>query len=264
MKIVVPVKQVAKLDDEYRFDGGASVERDYLDWDVNEWDNFSLEAALAIRDSLGDGAHEVVVTTVGPVDAEETLLSCLAKGADRAVRIWDGSLDEVDPLAVARVLASLIRSEAPDLVLCGVQSSDAAHGATGVAIAGYLDLTHAAVVTEIEFDPQAATATLARELEGGLVEVIQIQTPALLTVQTGINEPRYANLRAIKQARDKPMAVFDLAAIGLTADDVWEAAGYRPVSLSAAETKNKAEMLAGPPAAVAARIVEIVREGNEA
>ena len=92
-------------------------------------------------------------------------------------------------------------------MLCGVQSSDAVNGATGIALAGYLELPHVAVVKQLDWDAASWTATVKRELEGGLVEVLRVRTPALLTIQTGINEPRYANLRAIKQAREKPLEV---------------------------------------------------------
>ena len=106
-------------------------------------------------------------------EAEEGLLSCLAKGADRGVRIWDEGSVGADPLAIARVLAAAVERESPDLVLCGVQSSDAVNGATGIALAGLLDLPHVAVVKPIELDGSAAPA-VERELEGGLVELLRI------------------------------------------------------------------------------------------
>src|SRR3974390_2352732 len=186
MKVVVAVKQVAALDEEFELiDDDTRVDPDYLEWDLNEWDTFSLEAALLLSEGIGGDGHEVVAVTVGDDEAEEGLLSCLAKGADRAVRVWDESLQRADLLAIARVLAAVIERESPDLVLCGVQSSDAVYGATGVALAGFLGLPHVAVVKQIEFDQAAGVATVERELEGGLVEVLRVGTPALLTVQTG-------------------------------------------------------------------------------
>jgi electron transfer flavoprotein beta subunit len=261
MKIVVPVKQVAALDEEFELlDDGSGVNPDFLEWDLNEWDTFSLEAALQIREGAGGEDHEVVVITVGDEEAEEGLLSCLAKGADRALRVWDESLQDADVLAVTRVLAAAVERESPELVLCGVQSSDAVNGATGVALAGYLDMPHVAVAKSLEYDAAQATAIVQRELEGGLVEVLRITAPALLTIQTGINEPRYATLRAIKQAREKPLHVSGLAEIGLDDDAVEQAAGSRTVSIKTPDRGEGAEMLNGSPAAVAARIVEIVKE----
>ena len=261
MKIVVAVKQVAALDEEFELiEDGVGVDADYLEWDLNEWDTFSIEAALRLRDDAGGDGHEVVVITVGDEEAEEGLLSCLAKGADRAVRVWDEELEAADVLAVARTLAAAVAREAPDLVLCGVQSSDAVNGATGAALAGYLDLPRVAVVTQLDWDAASGTATVHRELEGGLIEVLRIHSPALLTIQTGINEPRYATLRAIKQAREKPLEVVGLDELGLDEAAVQAAAGSRTVALAPPERGVGAEMLNGSAAAVAARIVEIVQE----
>jgi electron transfer flavoprotein beta subunit len=261
VKIVVPVKQVAALDDEFELlDDGSGVDPDFLELDLNEWDAFSIEAALQLREGAGGDDSEVVVVTVGDDEAEEALLGCLARGADRALRVWDDSLQDVDALAVARVLAAAVQNESPDLVLCGVQSSDAVNGATGVALAGYLEMPHVAVVKQLDYDPAASTATVKRELEGGLVEVLRVRMPALLTIQTGINEPRYANLRAIKQAREKPLAVSTPEELGVDSDTLASAAGSRRRALRPPERGEGAEMIDGSPAQVAARIVEIVRE----
>jgi electron transfer flavoprotein beta subunit len=262
VKIVVCVKQVAALDDEFELlDDGSGVDPDFLELDLNEWDAFSLEAALQLREGAGAGSDdEVVVLTVGDEESEEALLGCLARGADRAVRVWDETLEGADTLAVARVLAALVQREAPDLVLCGVQSSDAVNGATGVALAGFLEMPHVAVVKQLDYDPAGSTATVKRELEGGLVEVVRVRTPALLTIQTGINEPRYANLRAIKQAREKPLQVTTPEEVGIEAETLAAAAGSRRRTLRPPDRGEGAEMLAGSPAEVATRIVEIVRE----
>ncbi|HEX7292490.1 MAG TPA: electron transfer flavoprotein subunit beta/FixA family protein [Conexibacter sp.] len=258
MKIVVPVKSVAVLDDEPEIVGGVAVDPDALDRDLNEWDAFSLEEALLLREAAGEG--EVVVVTVGDADADEALLACLAKGADRGLRVWDDALEGADALAVAYVLAAAVEREAPDLVLCGVQSSDAVNGATGVALAGYLDLPRAAVVAGIEHDAASGAVTVRRELEGGLVELVRVGLPALLTVQTGGNEPRYANLRALKQAREKPREQRSLAELGLDAGAVAATTGSRVRALAVPERGAGAEMLGGSADDVARRIVEIVGE----
>lgn len=259
MKIVVPVKSVAVVDDEFEIvDDGTAVDPDSIERDLNEWDTFSLEEALLLREKAGDG--EVVVVTVGDEDAKEALLTCLAKGADRAIRIWDDDLERADALAVATILATAVSRESPDLVLCGVQSSDAVNSATGVALAAHLGLSHVAVVTSVDYDANARRATVERELEGGLIEVLHIGLPALLTVQTGINEPRYANMRAIKQARDKPLDEMSLGDLGLDAAAVAAAAGSRVRRLARPERGEGAEMLDGSAADVATRIVEIVKD----
>jgi electron transfer flavoprotein beta subunit len=255
----VAVKAVAALDDEVELvDDETTVDPDGLEWDLNEWDAFSLEEALTLRDAAGDG--EVVVVTVGDEESHDALLACLAKGADRAVRIWDDALAGADPLAVALVLAAAIERESPDLVLCGVQSSDGVNGATGVATAAHLGLPHVAVVKAIDYDDAGGSATVERELEGGLVEVVRVRTPVLLTVQTGINEPRYATLRAIKQAKDKPLDVVEPGDLGLDADALAGAAGSRVRSLGHPEKGEGAQILEGGPSDVAAKIADLVKE----
>ncbi len=129
---------------------------------------------MRIREGVGGEGDEVVVVTVGDEEAREGLLRCLAKGADRAVRVWDPVLEGADVLAVARVLAAAVGRESPDLVLCGVQSSDAVNGASGVAVAGLLGIAHVAVVRRIDYDAAAAAAIVERELEGGVVEVVRV------------------------------------------------------------------------------------------
>ena len=259
MKIVVPVKEVAVLDEEFDLlEDRPAVDPDAIEWELNEWDDFSVEAALRLREAQGDG--EVVVVSVGDEEAEEGLRACLAKGADRALRVWDDSLEGADPLAVARVLAAVVERESPDLVLCGVQSSDAVQGATGVALAAHLGLARVAVVKALDYDAGSGSATVERELEGGLTELLRVRLPALLTIQTGINEPRYANLRAIKQAKDKPLEVLGPGDLGVDDSTLAAAAGSRTRSMAPPETGGGAEMLSGSASDVAERIAGIVKE----
>jgi len=257
MNILVPVKQVSSLDEEFELDGSASVAAGALHRALNEWDTFSLEAAVQLLEGGSDGG-EVVVASVGDEHADEALRACLARGADRAVRVWDPVLAGADALAVAFVLAALAGELAPDLILCGVQSEDAANAATGIALAGLLDLAHVAVVGMIERDGQRLR--VHRELDRGAVEVLGLSMPALLTVQTGINRPRQPTLRAIKQAREEPLAELGLSELGLDADAVSVAAGSRTVALAPRARAGAANMLEGTPEQIAARIAEIVKE----
>jgi electron transfer flavoprotein beta subunit len=247
VKIVVAVKQVAALGDEVEFtDDERDVDPDYLDYALNEWDTYATEEALRLCEADGDG--EVVVVSVGPEDTEEAMRRCLAMGADRGIRVdFD---DQLDPIQVARALAEVVRAESPDLVFTGVQSADAVQAATGTALAELLDLPRVAVVTKIELGD--GKATVNRELEGGVVDVVEVDTPALFTIQTGINEPRYATLRAIKQAEEKEIDVRQSGDLGEPA--------YRIKKMFVPPKGEGAEMLNGSAADVAQKIKEIVEE----
>jgi electron transfer flavoprotein beta subunit len=249
VKVVVCVKQVGALGDEVEFtDDERDVDPDYLDYALNEWDSFATEEALRLREAAGEG--EVVAVTVGDEGSEDAMRRALAMGADRGIRVWSDDLAGADPITVARALAEVVRGESPDLVLCGVQSSDAVHAATGSALAEVLDLPRVAVVTKLELG--AGTATAHRELEGGLIDVVEVDTPAVLTIQTGINEPRYATLRAIKQAEQKEIEVREPGDLGTPA--------ARVRRMFVPPKGEGAEMLPGDPATVAGRIKEIVEE----
>jgi electron transfer flavoprotein beta subunit len=247
VRVVVAVKQVAVLGDEVEFtDDERNVDPDYLDYALNEWDTYATEEALRLREAAGDG--EVVVISVGPEDVEEALRRCLAMGADRGIRV--DSEEPLDPVQVAWALAQVVSAESPDLVFTGVQSADAVQAATGTALAELLDLPRVAVVTKIELGD--GKATVNRELEGGLVDVVEVDTPALFTIQTGINEPRYATLRAIKQAEQKEIDVRQAGDLGEPA--------YRVGKMFVPPKGEGAEMLNGSPEQVAQRIKEIVQE----
>jgi electron transfer flavoprotein beta subunit len=247
VKLVVCVKQIGALGDEVEFtDDERDVDPDYLDLALNEWDTYATEEALRLREAAGDG--EVVVVSVGNEDVEEAMRRCLAMGADRGIRI--DSEEKLDPIQTARALAEVVRGERPDLVFTGVQSADSVQATTGTALAELLDLPRVAVVTKIEL--AGGKATVHRELEGGLVDVVEVDVPALLTIQTGINEPRYATLRAIKQAEEKEIEVRAPADLGDQA--------YRVRRMFVPPKGEGAEMLNGSPAEVAQRIKEIVQE----
>jgi electron transfer flavoprotein beta subunit len=251
VKIVVCVKQVAVLGDEVEFTGDArDVDPDYLDFALNEWDSYATEEALRIREELGGEGDEVVVVSVGDPQVEDAMRRCLAMGADRAIRV--DYARSADPITVARLLAPVAQRESPDLVFCGVQSSDGVQASTGTALAELLGLPRVAVVTRIEWDPSAGRATVRRELEGGLLDLTEVDTPALLTIQTGINQPRYANLRAIKQAEQKQIEVVSPPEQGEPA--------YRVRRMFAPPKGEGAQILAGAPADIARRIREIVEE----
>jgi electron transfer flavoprotein beta subunit len=250
VKVVVCVKQVAQLGDEVEFtEDERDVDPDFLDFALNEWDSYATEEALQLVERAG-GDGEVVVVSVGDEDAEDGMRRALAMGAARGIRVWGANLAGADPITVARALAGVVREESPALVLCGVQSSDSVQAATGVALAEFLGLPRVAVVTNVSLGE--GTATVHRELEGGLVDIVEVDTPCVLTIQTGINEPRYATLRAIKQAEQKDIDVREPGDVGEP--------GYRVRRMFVPPKGEGAQMLDGNPADVAQRIKEIVQE----
>ncbi|MBF4991995.1 electron transfer flavoprotein subunit beta/FixA family protein [Methylophilus sp. QUAN] len=260
MKILVAVKQTAALEEDFEIrDDGLDVDEDFMMYDLNEWDDFSLEEAMKIKES-SDTEVEVVVVSVGPDRVDESLRKCLAKGADRAVRVWDGAAEGSDAIVVGRILTEVIKKEAPDMVFAGVQSSDQAYASTGISVASYLNWPHAAVVADLQYKPGDNKAVIRRELEGGMLQEVEINCPAVLTIQLGINKPRYASLRGIKQAATKPIEEVSLADIGLSANDVGAAQSMSRVRRMYIPEKGRATMIEGTISEQAAKIIQIINE----
>ena len=164
MKVLVTVKEVAELGDDFEIQG-TEIEERYLEYDLNEWDDYAVEEAVQLQEA--DVAEEVVTATIGPERSEETIRMALAKGADRAIRIWDDDVaaaDLLDPRSKAEIFAAIVEQEQPDLVLTGVQAGDDAFGATGVALAQSLDFEWAAVVNSLDLDREAGVASVHREI----------------------------------------------------------------------------------------------------
>lgn len=261
MKILVPVKQIAALDEDFELLADSSgVDPDYLDYELNEWDDYSYEEALRIMEANESEVVEVVPITVGPDDADDALRRCLAKGGERGIRIWDDAIEGSDPSAIARILAKVIEREKPDIVFAGTLSSDHAFAQTGMNIAAGLGWPHAAVVNHLELKPGDSSATIHRELEGGLEEKMTIDLPAVLSIQLGINEPRYASLRGIKQAKRKEIEVMSHVDLGLTDDDVGVKGSRSRVRRMVMPEKGQAEIIEGTSAEKAARLTEIIKE----
>jgi electron transfer flavoprotein beta subunit len=260
MKILVAVKQVAALDEDFEIrEDGRDVNEDFLIRDLNEWDDFSLEEAVKIREASAQ-LVEVIAVTVAPESADEVLRKCLAKGADRAVRVWDESAQDSDPIAIARILAAVAKTESADMLFAGVQSSDHSFASTGIATAAFLGWPHAAVVSSLNYSPGAKNALFRRELEGGLLHEVEIQCPAVVTIQLGINTPRYASLRSIKQAAARPIEVKSLADISVAAANVGEAGSHSRVRRMYIPDKGRAQLIEGDAAQQAKRLAEIIRE----
>lgn len=177
---------------------------DQLVFDINEADNYALEEALLLKEKT---EGDITLFTVGPKKADEVIKMGLAKGATLGVRLTPENLDSLDSYTIAKLLADPIKEGNFDLVLTGCISSDAGNSQVGVTLAELLGIPHASLVINMEIEDDSAT--VQRELEGGLLEELKIKLPALFTIQTGINEPRYASILGIKRAAQKEIKVVE-------------------------------------------------------
>ena len=198
MKIIVMMKQVANKDAILRNKEATWIEEGDLSFEVSESDGYALEEALRVREKLGG---EVVVCSMGPQRVKSVIKDALARGADRAIHVAGENLGSLSPYAGASVLAEAIREEKPDLVFTGLQSDDYGYGQTGVILAELLGLPHATIA--IEVDAAGENLRVKRELESGWYQWYTMPTPALLTIQSGISQIRYATLKGIMAAKKK-------------------------------------------------------------
>jgi electron transfer flavoprotein beta subunit len=230
-----------------------------LTFAASEADNYALEEALRLKEKHGG---EVVVLSMGGEEAARVLRSGLAMGADRAIHLLDPKFKGGDEFATAGALAKAIEKDGgADLVLAGVQSDDLGTGMTGTMMAGFLGWTHATVVVGVEADPQGKSLRVRRELEGGINETVELGMPAVLTIQFGINQPRYASLKGIMAAKKKEFKAWSAADLGLSDDAVGKAgAMYDVKEVFVPDRKSKVEMIGGTPEEAAAVLVEKLRK----
>jgi len=226
---------------------------------ASEADNYALEEALRLKEKHGG---EVVVLSMGGEEAARVLRSGLAMGADRAIHLLDPKFKGGDEFATAAALAKAIDKDGgAELVLAGVQSDDLGTGMTGTMMAEFLGWTHATVVVGVEADPDGKSLRVRRELEGGINETVELGMPAVLTIQFGINQPRYASLKGIMAAKKKEFKAWAAADLGLSDDAVGKAgAMYDVKEVFVPDRKSKVEMIGGTPEEAAAVLVEKLRK----
>jgi len=199
MKIIVMMKQVASKDAILRINKEQIwIEEGDLSFEVNESDGYALEEALRVREKRGG---DVIVCSMGPQRVKSVIKDALARGADRAIHVVGDNLANLSPYAAAVALAEAIRDEKPDLIMTGLQSDDYGYAQTGVIMAELLAVPHATIV--IEVDASGERLRVKRELESGWYQWYSMPTPALLTIQSGISQIRYATLKGIMAAKKK-------------------------------------------------------------
>ena len=249
MKIAVCVKQVPTREWQPRANEARTWVRDQdASFEMNEPDAYALEEALRLKERDGG---EVVVCSAGPPRVGQVIREALARGADRAIHVEDDLLAAADPLVVAGALASAMRDERFDLVLTGLQSDDQGFAQTGVVLAERLGFAHATIIMEVQVTD--AGLRVKRELEGGWFQWVEMPLPALLAIQSGINQLRYATLKGIMAAKKKE--------IRKVAPPAGLAGLQRVVSLYVPEKQKRTEMIGGTPAEAAKDLVKRLRDG---
>jgi electron transfer flavoprotein beta subunit len=261
MKIAVCIKQVVTREWQLRVNDQKTWIRDQdASFELNEPDAYALEEALRLKEKHGG---EVIVCCAGPARATQVIREALARGADRAVHVESDSLGAADAGTVAAALAEAIRPEQVDLVLTGLQSDDQGFGQVGVILAETLGMPHATIIMEVQVaDPSTSSGQASgqeqralrvkRELEGGWFQWLGLPMPALLTIQSGINQLRYATLKGIMAAKKKE--------IKKVAPPAVSQAGQRIASLYFPEKGKKTQVVPGSGAEAAKELVRRLRE----
>ena len=246
MKIAVCIKQVPTREWQPRInETGRGVREQDASFEMNEPDAYALEEALRLREKHGG---EVVVCTAGPARAAQVLREALARGADRGIHVEDVRLATMtaDPFIVAGTLADAVRDEKFDLILTGLQSDDLGAAQTGVILAERLGLPHATIVMDVQV--QEREVRVKRELEGGWFQWVTMPLPALLTIQSGINQLRYATLKGIMAAKKKEIRKVTAASLPPAHTSV--------AALDVPRKTKQTQVLSGSPAEAAKGLIE--------
>ena len=248
MRIAVCIKQVVTREWQVRINETKTWVRDQdASWELNEPDAYALEESLRLREKHGG---EVIVVSAGPARVTQVLREALARGADRAIHVQGDHLATADGFTAAEALAAAIKDESVDLVLTGLQSDDQGFAQVGVVLAEKLGMAHSTIIMDVQVEGPALR--VKRELEGGWFQWIAMPLPAVLTIQSGINQLRYATLKGIMAAKKK-----EIRAVAASAPAVPR---QRIVSIYVPEKSKKTQMIGGSPAEAAAELVKRLRD----
>ena len=258
MNIIVCIKRVPETTEADVFidKSGKDIDKSGLVFDLNEWDSYAIEEAILLKEKLGG---IVTVISMGGEESNESLRKCLAMGADDAIRLTDPAFDGSDGFATAKVLAEAIRKIPYDLILAGTQAEDDGYGQVGVVLAELLGIPHATLVNRLEV--QDKKGKVHRELEGGLEEVVEIDLPAVLTIQTGINEPRYVSIMGIRKVAKKEIKTLGASDLNLKTEEVGlSGSDIRLEKIFLPPVGEGAEMLEGKPEELALKVFDILKD----
>ncbi|RMZ48898.1 electron transfer flavoprotein beta subunit/FixA family protein [Candidatus Marinimicrobia bacterium PRS2] len=252
MKICVLIKQVPDKDSSLNIDDDhLTLVENNITWVSNESDNYALEEALLLKEKHGG---EVIACTLGKDPAKQVLKDALAKGADRGIFISDSSFENLDILSLGKVISSSLKKENFDLIMTGLQSDDQGNSQLGLILAELLNMSHGTLVmgTEIMGD---STIKVKKELEGGWFQWTKLSLPASISIQSGINSPRYATLKGIMMVKKKPLDE-------LTAGDVSFDTLEPKVSINKIYVPDKTketQFIEGSPDEISEKLVEIFK-----
>ncbi len=253
MEILVCVKRVPDTsENEIELNSaGNDIDRDDLVYSVNEWDNYAVEEALQIVDKAGGS---VTVVTVGDDESEEVLRREMAMGADKGILLSDDAFEGVDGRGIATILKAAVDKGRYDLILTGAQADDGAAQVGGM-LAAMLDVPYASLVNQIEVDGDKIT--VGREIEGGNQEMHEITLPCVLSIQTGINEPRYVGIRGIRKVASVEIPTLGAGDLGLDAGAV--APKVKRLDYFLPDLGDGAEMLEGDTEEIIAKLIELLK-----
>jgi electron transfer flavoprotein beta subunit len=248
LKIAVCIKQVPTRDWQPRLnDDKTWIREQDASYEMNEPDAYALEEALRLKEKHGG---EVVVCSAGPARVAQVIREALARGADRAIHVEDDGLGSADAFVLTEALAAAMRGEAFDLILTGLQSDDQGFAQTGVILAERLELPHATIIMDVQV--AGSSLRVKRELEGGWFQWVAMPLPAVLTIQSGINQLRYATLKGIMAAKKK-----EIKKAGASAGSPPR---QKIVRLYVPEKGKKTQIISGSPADAAKELVKKLRE----
>jgi len=257
MEILVCVKRVpdtAENEIEVNSDG-SDIERDDLVYSVNEWDNYAVEEAIQMVDKVGGS---VTVVSVGDEDTEEVVRREMAMGGDNGILLSDDTFQGSDGKGIATLLKAAVEKGEYDLILTGAQADDGA-GQVGGMLAAMLDVPYASVVNLIEI-LDGKKLKVGREIEGGNQELSEIDLPCVLSIQTGINEPRYVGIRGIRKVASVEIPVWGASDLGIAADSVGgTGAQVKRLDYFLPEFGEGAEILEGGMEEVAEKLIELLK-----
>lgn len=250
MRIAVCVKQVVTREWQVRVDEAGTWVRDSdASWELNEPDAYALEESLRLREKHGG---EVVVVSAGPARVSQVLREALARGADRAIHVQGDHFASADAMTTADAIAGALKDEQVDLVLTGLQSDDQGFAQVGVVLAEKLGVAHSTIIMEVQANPDASSLKVKRELEGGWFQWITMPLPAVLTIQSGINQLRYATLKGIMAAKKKEIKAVPVAAPAAVSQKI--------VSIYVPQKSKETKMIAGSAAEAGKELVRVLKE----